>query len=452
MSDVAPRQVSVGPALLGLALVTGLALRLAPILLADFPLMDGGLFVTMAHDIRNAGFGLPDFSTYNTGDVPFAYPPLGLYILALIPGDPINTERWLPLVWSMVAIPGAYLLARELVDERRAGLTALIFAAMPVTWAIEGGGVTRALAFALLLWSLWRVAALLKAPRVRDAAVAGILGGAAILTHPAVGPAGLASAGLLFVFMPSRRGFAALVGAGLLAATIVAPWFAMTLIRYGPESVLAAASSHQTENALGRLLTFGPSWVGTLDFVLPLALLGVAMLAHRRLWLLPAWVLVMIVVPGGEGRYAAVAWAMLAATGAALVADAVASEAGLKVAAGIGFAWLFFAALGAGYQTFNAVPAGVRDAMVDAGREVSPSTRFAVVSDSGRLEHSVLDWFPTLSGRVSVGTFMGLEWTTAARWDQAVALSHRIQQGEIPASADYVFTTEGGSATWAPAR
>ena len=129
-----------GAALIGVALLAGLGLRIGPILAADFPLRDGGLFVTMAHDIRNAGFGLPTFSSFNMGDVPFAYPPLGIYILALIPGDPIATERWLPLVWSMLAIPAGYLLARELTDERRAGLTALIFAALPCTWAIEGAG------------------------------------------------------------------------------------------------------------------------------------------------------------------------------------------------------------------------------------------------------------------------------------------------------------------------
>src|SRR5207247_5248175 len=135
-----------------------------------------------------SGLTLPEFSTFNGGDIPFVYPPLGLYILALIPGDPISTERWLPLVWSMVAIPGAYLLARELSDARRAGLTALIFAAMPVTWAIEGGGVVRALGLALFLFALWRLAVLLRQPGMRNAVGAGMLFAAALLTHPVLGP------------------------------------------------------------------------------------------------------------------------------------------------------------------------------------------------------------------------------------------------------------------------
>src|SRR5438132_7613028 len=444
-------QIPVGLGLLGLALVIGLALRLAPILPADFPLRDGGLFVTMANDIRHAGFGLPQFSSYNTGDIPFAYPPLGLYLLALIPGDPITTERWLPLVWSMVAIPGAYLLARELTDERRAGLAALIFAAMPVTWAIEGGGVTRALALALLLFALWRVAVLLRMPGVRNAAFAGVLAGAALLTHPAVGPTGLASAALLFLFSPSRRGLAALVGAGLLAVLIALPWLALVLVRYGSGAIVAAGTAHHGEETLGRFLTLGPSWIGALDFVLPTALLGLVTVIHRRQWLLPAWVVLLVMVPGGEGGYAAVVWAMLAATGALTVADALASAGGLKVAAGLGLTWLFVAALLAGYQRFHGLPDALRATIVQAGSQVPPGARFAVETDDPGLEQALLDWFPTLSNRISLGTYLGLEWTTPDRWNATVALDDRIQQGDIPPDADYVFRFDHGVASWGPA-
>lgn len=451
MRQGAWRDIGSGPTLLAIAITTGLVLRLGPILLADFPLSDGGLFVTMANDIRHAGFGLPEFSTYNAGDVPFAYPPLGLYLLALIPGDPITTERWLPLVWSLLAILAAYLLARELVDERRAGLATLIFAAMPCTWAIEGGGVTRALAFALLMLALWRVAILLRSPGIRNAAIAGVLGGAAILTHPAVGPGGAATALLLAAFIPSRRGLAGLLGAGVVALGIAVPWLIMIIGRYGTGAILAAATSHGQDDALRRLLTFGPSWIGTTDFVLPLALLGAVVTAHRREWLLPAWVVLMVLVPGAEGRYAALPWAMLAATGALTVAKAMASERALKTAAIVGFVWLTVASLGAGYRLFEAIPSAVRSAMVEVGHDAPASATFAVSAGGTGLEHAMLDWFPTLSGRISVGTYMGLEWTTPERWKEALSMSYAINRGEIPASATYVFKVERGTVTWGSA-
>ena len=446
------RKIGVGTALLGVALLTGLGLRLAPILLADFPLKDGGLFVTMARDIRNAGFGLPAFSTFNTGDVPFAYPPLGIYILALIPGDPILTERWLPLVWSVLAIPGAYLLAREITDEWRAGLTALIFAAMPVTWAIEGGGVTRALALAILLLALWRVAVLVRMPGARNAVLAGAFAGMAVLAHPAVGPSGLVSGAVLLAFTPTRRGLTFLGIAGMVAAALITPWLVMVILRYGSGAILAGGGAHHLDETLGRLLTVGPSYIGTLDFVLPLALLGLAMVVRRRQWLLPAWLVLLIIVPGGEGRHAAIVWAMLAATGAVTIAGSVGSAGALKLTAGIGFAWLFAASLLAGYQQFHAIPTDIRAAMVSAGSQTTPGTRFAIVTDEPGLHASLLDWFPTLSGRISVATYMGLEWTTVERWDATVALDDQIQRGEIPASADLIFQVDRGSARWGSAR
>jgi hypothetical protein len=422
-----PRPVGAGVALLGVALLTGIGLRLAPILAADFPLKDGGLFVTMAHDIRNAGFGLPEFSTFNAGNVPFAYPPLGIYILALIPGDPITTERWLPLVWSVLSIPAVYLLARELTDEWRAGMTALLFAAMPVTWAIEGGGVTRALALVLLLLALWRLAVLVRAPGLRNALLAGALAGTAILTHPAVGFSGVASGALLLAFRPSRRGLAYGALAGLVAAVVISPWLILIVGRYGADAVIAAGGSHHLEETLGRLLTLGPSAIGALDFVLPLSLFGLVIAAHRREWLLPAWLVLLIVIPGGEGRYAAIAWSMLAAVGALAIAEAARSAGALRLAAGIGFGWLFVASLLAGYQQFAAIPGEVRMAISRAGADTASGTRFAIVTDEPQLHAAILDWFPTLSGRISLGTYMGLEWTTVEQWDATVALDDRIQ-------------------------
>ena len=60
--------------LVAATLVGGLV-RGLPVLRADFPLHDGGLLYTMAGDLRSNGFALPAFTTYNGGQLPFAYPP-----------------------------------------------------------------------------------------------------------------------------------------------------------------------------------------------------------------------------------------------------------------------------------------------------------------------------------------------------------------------------------------
>ena len=444
----ARRRIEAGPALVGIALAVAFLLRAALVLGSDFPLRDGGLFVTMARDIRDAGFAIPQFSSFNTGDIPFAYPPLGLYLLALIPGDPIATERWLPLVWSMATIPAAYLLAREFVEDHVAGFTTLLFALMPVTWAIEGGGVTRGLAFALLLWSLWAAKRALSDPRLLRIVGAGLLAGLGGLTHPAIGPTWLISVVLFFAFRPTRQGLVTVTGILLVAGAAVAPWLVFVIGRYGAGVLLSAGTSHGLSESLGRLLTAGPSYIGVLDLVLPLALLGIVAVTSRGEWALPAWLILLIAVPGGEGRYAAIAWALLAGIGAMTVADALAAPRARRLALIIAVSVMTLGAAIAGYQTFGSLSPQIREAMIAAGEAAPAGTRFAVYADNAALETPLLDWFPTLSGQVSLGTFMGLEWTTAERWKETVAIQHRIDDGEIPEEATAVFRVQRGLASW----
>jgi len=102
----------------------------------------------------------------------------------------------------------------------------------------------------------------------------------------------------------------------------------------------------------------------------------------------------------------------------------------------------------AGYQTFGSLSPQIREAMIAAGEAAPAGTRFAVYADNAALETPLLDWFPTLSGQVSLGTFMGLEWTTAERWKETVAIQHRIDDGEIPEEATAVFRVQRGLASW----
>ena len=448
-AGIRPSLLTPGQLLLGLALTIGLVLRIAPVLGSDFPLLDGGLFSTMAHDLRTAHFAIPYYSSFNSGNVPFAYPPLGLYILAAIPGDPVVTERWLPLAYSMLAIGLVYLLARELTDERIAGMSALIFAAMPVTWAIEGAGVTRALGLALLIASVWRVAVVLRVPNARNAMAAGTVFGLALLSHPNVGPPAVASAVLLVMMSPSLRRLLAVGGAGMVAALIAAPWVVLVLTRYGSTAFQTAATApYGLGDRLLRALTSGPSGIMTFDFVGSFALLGLIVLVGRRDWLLPLWALVLILVPGGNAHNAAMVWAMLAAIGAIEVGSALRERGLLRIAGAVGLASVMVAPFMSGYQRYTAIPAQVRMEIQRAGETTPPGTRFAIVAEDSDLRGLVLDWFPALSGRISLGTSMGLEWATEETFRAAINADHQIQAGELPQETEAVFTIAYGSASW----
>jgi hypothetical protein len=167
------------PPMVAMAILYAVFVRGLPVVTAGFPLGDGGLFEVMAGEIRRNDFLLPAFTSYNGGAIPFAYPPVGLYLLAVIPGDPIFTERWLPLLISLATIPVGWRIATQFTGERRASIAAFLFALTPAAyqWLIMGGGVTRGVA---TLLSMLAVLALLE----RRPGWMVVAGGAAVLAHP----------------------------------------------------------------------------------------------------------------------------------------------------------------------------------------------------------------------------------------------------------------------------
>ena len=131
----------------------------------SFPVNDGGLFYSLTQDLIHNGFAPPAYTTYNGGAIPFAYPPLGLYLAGVtqvVSGiDLLTLFRVIPLVASCLTIPAAYLVARELTESPLvAGLAATVFGLLPSAFStqIAGGGVLRAPAYVLALLALHRVA------------------------------------------------------------------------------------------------------------------------------------------------------------------------------------------------------------------------------------------------------------------------------------------------------
>jgi uncharacterized membrane protein len=145
---------------LGLSLFFGLLVRIFPGLQAGFPLNDGGMFLVMIGDLRDNGFALPAFTTYNLSGIPYVYPPLGFYmagLLNLVGISGIDLLRWLPPVINCLAIGGFFLMASEIVGSRsRAAVAAVFFALIPGSflWQIMGGGLTRSLGLAFLSLSV----------------------------------------------------------------------------------------------------------------------------------------------------------------------------------------------------------------------------------------------------------------------------------------------------------
>ena len=88
----------------------------------NFPLGDGGLFAAIVKTIHANSYLLPDTVSYNSVDIPFAYPPLGFYLVLLtskISGmSTLWVFRFLPMAFNLLTIVSSVLLASELVKSK----------------------------------------------------------------------------------------------------------------------------------------------------------------------------------------------------------------------------------------------------------------------------------------------------------------------------------------------
>ena len=100
-----------------IAMLASLPLLFYNAVLHGFPMGYAGLFTQMAQQIADANFALPSQSPYyGPGGIPFAYPPLGLYVLAAfikLTGKYYIFLRFLPALYSLVTIALTFFLAQK---------------------------------------------------------------------------------------------------------------------------------------------------------------------------------------------------------------------------------------------------------------------------------------------------------------------------------------------------
>jgi len=422
--------------LLLFAALFGAYVRLFAVARAGFPLLDGGLFYAMTGDLLANNFRLPLVTSYNHLNIPFAYPPLPLYLAGFIHVltrvDLLEIFRWLPVTFSLLTLPAFFLLAREMLESpAQAALATFIFALLPRSydWIVMGGGVTRAPAALFLILFLWACYRAFCRKSWGASAWAAVFGGLVLLSHPERA-LHAAAAGLLFWLWleHSRSGAlrALAIGGGVLLVST--PWWVTGLLRYGGETLLLAAQA------------VGPRWLFwapllQLDFtdesaplVALLAMLGAFAGWKRGKDLLAVWfVLAFLVDPRSAPHVIAIQVALLAAIGLTDVLfpalerfSAGWLEALEKTPGRVFFGYVLVVML------FNAqwnllqignyvLTKADRQAIEWAAAETPPGSRFLVLDwQETPMLSPLLEWFPALSGRMNVVTIQGREWLSGA--------------------------------------
>lgn len=453
------------------ALLFGAVVRFWPVITNGFPLNDGGMFYTMIRDLKANHYLLPEFTTYNFADIPFAYPPLGFYIAAslssLLPVSELGILLWLPALVNTLSILVFYKLAEQILPSRMsAALAVMIYALSPraFIWQVMGGGITRAFGMLFLLLMLWQAIQLFREYTHKALLLTILFGAGAVLSHPQTALHAALGGALIFAFYGrSKRGIVSALYIALGVALLTAPWWANVLSRYGVQPFISAGqTSQRTLESYLAILRF--DGLGDYLFlpVLLFALIGVWIVSRRREFFLITWaVLAYLIDPrGGEG-IALLTLSMLAGMGllklSALISrsnDEQAEVVMMKRASQIlVFSLMFYLILVASIFDFQLVNTSLKSSdlkMIEwVNSNVDKEKTFLLAT--GRefsMSDPMQEWFPALTGQYSATTMQGLEWTLGNQffpwYDQLIAFQHCadvscVREWSIHNNVDYDY-------------
>jgi len=483
-SRISRRARTEGPAALVVLCVMALAaaVRLPFVLGSDFPLNDGGLFYQMTEELRQAHYVLPSYTAYNAAHIPFAYPPLGFYLAGLLADlghwSLLTLFRFLPLVINLLSVPAFYALSRDLLPSPvQATVATLAFALLPRSsmWLIMGGGIARAPGMLFMILALQQAYRLYTHRQRRFALTTALLCACTVLSH--LETAWVLAVSMVLFFLAYGRRLRGLIDSALVAAltlALTAPWWLTVISRHGLGVFVAASNDGWAfYSGLLDLFLLRPTPESPIPIVLELvAMLGLLVCCARRRFLLPAWVLTVFALdPRAAATTATPAVALLSAIGMIdglwPILDGGLHTSYAEKPAGRSKRWLpqvvfaalllsaVFSIMLVSSTTLPGVPLEERQAMAWVAANTPEGSRFVVIPDTVWEQDAVCEWFPVLTGRVSVNTVQGHEWlsdfstcitryealrkcaqgdvdcldTWAARWDVSFAYVYISKQG-----------------------
>jgi hypothetical protein len=430
-----------GRPFLFVSVLFGVVVRFAPTLLAGTPINDGGMFYMLIEDLKANHLLLPVFASYNHLSLPFAYPPLSLYLGAALSSIGIPTMevlRWLPALAASLSIPAFYWMAAQILGSKGgAAVAAAFYALMPrmFSWYVMGGGLSRSLGLLFLILTCGAAWLMFSKPSWGHLGLTIVCGAGSVLSHPETALHTAAACLLIGLFRgrtwPGARD-ALLVAGGV--AVLTSPWWATVIARHSIAPFLSALHTGAHAGlALLPWLSFNFAQEPFAAILTATALAGLLVQAVRGEWFLPVWTLLpFIVEPRSAPAAAAVPLAILGGVGLTefvlpRVATLSGSNAGgradwmvcltesaaARTVTGALLIYALFAAFAYDLSLAGlTVPAGSRAAMTWVRQNTPAGARFLVLSGtSDPFSDATAEWFPALTDRTSINTVQGREWT-----------------------------------------
>lgn len=422
-------------------ILLGILIRLFPASMSGFPINDGGLFFSMAQDLQENHFVLPEETKYNNLGIPFAYPPLGFYLLALVQKltgiSLFLVMLWLPAIVNIITLLTFVHLAKAYFGNSHGNIIlatgAYALAPVTVVWLSMGGGITRGLgqlSFILIVASVYKLYTL-PDKKTKYVLLSILCGAIIVLSHPAATVHALIAVALLFVMLPNKRkNFFASIWVAVGVGILISPWLTTILSRHGLSPFLNAMKTSETGETFFQFIPFF-IFVDEpfLAIITLFSLIGMAAQLTRREYLLSAWVfLAFIISPRGAPRAAIVPMALLASigikdillSGLAQMNSRAHSQDSTNLMASKAvqvflLVCLGYASLNISFSIFRLSQLRVstenRAAMEWVKNNTPPGSQFAIMTgEATAMCDFTQEWFPAISERSSATTAQGKEW------------------------------------------
>jgi len=408
--------------ILTIAIFFGGWFRFMPAWLAGFPVNDGGLFYTMMNDLRANNFIPPLFTTYNQLNIPFAYPPLALYIGAILSSvfniSGIEILRWLPALINSLTIPVFYLFAKEITEDKfKSAVATLVYAFTPhlMAWLSMGGGLTRSFGTLFMMLTALFSYRMFAQKDGNNLLLTILFGALTALSHTESTVYAIIIPIVFWVFLSrtwrgAKQGF--LVAIGVIALAGI--WYGYVIYRHGFAPLLSALKTGgQTPLAFLLLFNFREITAEPfIDLIAVIGLLGMILLLSKKQYLIPAlYLFIYLFQPRSAHTVVNIPLAIAAGI---FITDTLLINFREKVVLLITLLTpLLFANVI--YQSYLLSLNHVSDEELSAFQWIKENTpedsKFLVLTGEPiAFCDSTSEWFPALTDRQSITTIQGREW------------------------------------------
>ena len=237
----------------------------------NIPANPGGFYLESAVQLGRNGFLIPNYvQGFGEPGIPFVYPPLSFYVLAVMGyllGGVLKAALYVPGILLLIQAILMFFFMKYWTGSKQASLwAAMVLLLMPqmVTRTIFADGITTGLSSVFLLFSwITVIKPIDKSNSNGKFIIGGVFVGLSILSHPAIGLFCSVSYSILLLY---RCGFnikaiKRLLLSGIIAFLVILPWLYAVISMHGITPLLAGIEDSKsslnifrnTENIYGTI-------------------------------------------------------------------------------------------------------------------------------------------------------------------------------------------------------